>query len=54
MPVLYAFRDVDDVTGVKMDGRFAPFLIYAFAAHANKNLVCSVVDMPVVAATRKA
>ena len=52
MPVLCAFRDVDDVTSMKTDGRFAPFLIDAFTAYADENLVCSVMNVPVVATTR--
>ena len=51
MPVLCAFWDVDDVTCMKTDGRFAPFLIDALTAHADENLVCSVMNVPVVATT---
>ena len=52
MPVLCAFGDVDNVAGMETDGRFAPFLIDALAADADEDLVCAVVDVPVVAATR--
>ena len=49
--MLRAFRDVDDVSSMKSYGWFAPFLIDALTAHADKYLVCSVVDVPVVAAS---
>ena len=52
MPVLCAFGDVDNVAGMETDGRFAPFLIDALAADADEDLVCAVVDVPVVAAAR--
>ena len=52
MPVLCSFRDVDDVSCMESDGRFAPFLIDAFTADADKYLVCSVMNVPVVATAR--
>ncbi len=52
MPMLYAFRNVDDVACLEMNGWFAPFLVDAFSAHANEDLVCSVVNVPIVTATR--
>ena len=36
---------------MESDGRFAPFLIDALTAYADENLVCSVMDVPVVATT---
>ena len=52
MPVLCTFGNVDDVTSMESDGRFAPFLIEAFTAYADKYLVCSVMNVPVIATTR--
>ncbi len=52
VPMLNAFGDVDDVACVETNGRFAPFLIDAFATDADEYLMCSVMDVPVVAATR--
>ena len=51
MPVLCTFGNVDDVACMKMNGRFAPFLIDALTADADKYLVCSVMNVPVIATT---
>lgn len=51
VPVFYAFGNVNDVTGLKFDCRFAPFLIPALSADTNQNLVRSVVDVSVVPAS---
>ena len=37
---------------MKTDGRFSPFLIDTLSADADENLVCAVMDVPVVATTR--
>ena len=47
--MLRAFWNIDDVTCMESDGWLAPLLIDAFTADADKYLVCSVVDVPVVA-----
>ena len=52
MPVLYTFRYVNDITGLKLNGRLSPLLIPTSAADADENLPGSVMDMPVVAASR--
>lgn len=52
MPVFHPFRDVDDVAGMEADGRLAPFLVDALSTDADKYLVCSVMDVLVVATAR--
>ncbi len=52
VPMLCALRDIYDVACMKSDGRFAPFLIDAFPTHTYEYLMCSVMDVPVVAAAR--
>ena len=49
--MLCTFRDVDDVTCMEMDGWFAPFLIDALTADADKYLMCTVMNVPVIATT---
>lgn len=48
--MLYALWNVDDVAGIEGYCRFAPLLIPATTRHANQNLVCTVMNVPVVAA----
>lgn len=50
--MLYAFWDVDDVACIKSDGGLSPFLVDAFTADADEYLMCTVVDVPVVATAR--
>ena len=52
VPVLHTLGNVDYVTRIECYCRFAPLLIPATTRHANQNLVCTVVNVPVVAAAR--
>lgn len=49
MPVLYSLWYIYYITWLQRNGRFAPFLIPTLAADADEDLVCAVVDVPVVA-----
>ncbi len=49
--MLHPFRDVDDIAGMEGHRRLAPFLIPPFARHADEDLACAMVDVPVVAAS---
>lgn len=49
MPVLYSLWYIYYITWLQRNGRFAPFLIPTLAADADEDLVCAVVNVPVVA-----
>lgn len=51
--MLYAFGDVNDIPWLKCYGRLAPFLIPAFSADADENLMRAMMYMPIIPATDK-
>ena len=46
VPMLHAFRNVNHIPSLQLDGRLSPFLVPAFAADADQDLSCSVMNMP--------
>ena len=50
--MLHALGDVDDIACLERDGRLAPLLIPTTVRDADEYLSCSVMYVPVVAATR--
>lgn len=52
MPMFHSLWDVDDITWVEGDGWLAPFLIPSLARYTDENLTSTMVDVPVVTASR--
>jgi len=50
--MLHALRNVNHIPCLQLDGRLPPFLVPTFAADADQDLSCPVMNMPVVAAAR--